>query len=112
TTEPTTYKRKKPSTLCRRLLMWCQLESNQRHKDFQSFALPTELWHPSVKNKRFCFVWECKCSFFFQIRKLFRRKNHFNLTLLLLYIDNELFELKIFFHLFFIPTGFSLIFVV
>ena len=24
---------------------WCQLESNQRHKDFQSFALPTELWH-------------------------------------------------------------------
>ena len=22
-----------------------QLESNQRHKDFQSFALPTELWH-------------------------------------------------------------------
>ncbi len=24
---------------------WCQLDSNQRHKDFQSFALPTELWH-------------------------------------------------------------------
>lgn len=24
---------------------WYQLESNQRHKDFQSFALPTELWY-------------------------------------------------------------------
>ena len=24
---------------------WSQSESNQRHKDFQSFALPTELWH-------------------------------------------------------------------
>ena len=24
---------------------WCPLESNQRHKDFQSFALPTELGH-------------------------------------------------------------------
>lgn len=28
-----------------RLSWWYQLESNQRHKDFQSFALPTELWH-------------------------------------------------------------------
>src|SRR5690606_4557732 len=28
-------------------LWWCQLDSNQRHKDFQSFALPTELWHLS-----------------------------------------------------------------
>jgi hypothetical protein len=27
-------------------LLWYQLESNQRHKDFQSFALPTELWYP------------------------------------------------------------------
>ncbi len=24
---------------------WCHLDSNQGHKDFQSFALPTELWH-------------------------------------------------------------------
>ena len=23
---------------------WRQTESNRRHKDFQSFALPTELW--------------------------------------------------------------------
>ena len=25
--------------------MWCHQESNRGHKDFQSFALPTELWH-------------------------------------------------------------------
>ena len=25
--------------------LWCHRESNQGHKDFQSFALPTELWH-------------------------------------------------------------------
>ena len=25
--------------------MWCGAESNRRHKDFQSFALPTELPH-------------------------------------------------------------------
>ena len=24
---------------------WCHRDSNQGHKDFQSFALPTELWH-------------------------------------------------------------------
>ena len=24
---------------------WCHLESNQGHMDFQSIALPTELWH-------------------------------------------------------------------
>ncbi len=27
---------------------WYQLESNQRHKDFQSFALPTELWYQTI----------------------------------------------------------------
>ncbi len=29
-------------------ILWCQLESNQRHKDFQSFALPTELWYQTI----------------------------------------------------------------
>ena len=24
---------------------WCHQESNRGHKDFQSFALPSELWH-------------------------------------------------------------------
>ena len=28
---------------------WRQTESNRRHKDFQSFALPTELWSHSIK---------------------------------------------------------------
>ncbi len=27
------------------LSKWCHHESNEGHKDFQSFALPTELWH-------------------------------------------------------------------
>ena len=27
------------------LRRWCHQESNRGHKDFQSFALPTELWH-------------------------------------------------------------------
>ena len=27
------------------LIMWYHQESNRGHKDFQSFALPTELWH-------------------------------------------------------------------
>ena len=26
-------------------MKWCHQESNRGHKDFQSFALPTELWH-------------------------------------------------------------------
>ena len=30
------------------LAKWCQQESNRGHKDFQSFALPTELWHHHV----------------------------------------------------------------
>ena len=27
------------------LYEWCHQESNRGHKDFQSCALPTELWH-------------------------------------------------------------------
>ena len=27
------------------IFKWCHHESNEGHKDFQSFALPTELWH-------------------------------------------------------------------
>ncbi len=33
------------STLFCFSLLWCHQESNRGHKDFQSFALPTELWH-------------------------------------------------------------------
>ena len=30
------------------ILLWCHQESNRGHKDFQSFALPTELWHHRI----------------------------------------------------------------
>ena len=40
-------------------LMWCHQESNRGHKDFQSFALPTELWHLAVSREKrvqkYCF---------------------------------------------------------
>lgn len=35
--------KKSKNTLKYSCLMWPELESNQRHKDFQSSALPTEL---------------------------------------------------------------------
>ena len=34
------------------ILMWCGPGLNRRHKDFQSFALPTELPHHSAKGGR------------------------------------------------------------
>ncbi len=46
--------------------MWYHQESNQGHKDFQSFALPTELWYQKAKanililNKA---VFKCFCNF-------------------------------------------------
>ena len=30
------------------ILKWYHQESNRGHKDFQSFALPTELWHHTI----------------------------------------------------------------
>ena len=41
------------------LFGWCHQESNRGHKDFQSFALPTELWHlvlGSAKVALFLFI--------------------------------------------------------
>ena len=46
--------------------MWYHQESNQGHKDFQSFALPTELWYRKAKanililNKA---LFKCFCNF-------------------------------------------------
>ena len=38
------------------LFLWCHQESNRGHKDFQSFALPTELWHLSrLRLQRYTF---------------------------------------------------------
>jgi hypothetical protein len=34
---------------------WCHQESNRGHKDFQSFALPTELWHQHFYVRNQCF---------------------------------------------------------
>ena len=31
----------------RSLLQWCHPDLNRGHTDFQSDALPTELWHPA-----------------------------------------------------------------
>ena len=40
------HKTRKASTFVVNVfLVWCHQESNRGHKDFQSFALPTELWH-------------------------------------------------------------------
>ena len=38
-------KEKKQLHCCNCFYKWCHQESNRGHKDFQSFALPTELWH-------------------------------------------------------------------
>ena len=50
------------------LLKWCHQESNRGHKDFQSFALPTELWHHYL---RFC---ECKNRLFLNIKQIYGEK--------------------------------------
>ena len=47
---------------------WCHQESNRGHKDFQSFALPTELWHHYL---RFC---ECKNRLFLNIKQIYGEK--------------------------------------
>ncbi len=46
--------------------LWCHQESNRGHKDFQSFALPTELWHPSFLTKA-----GAKVLLFFELTKYF-----------------------------------------
>ena len=46
---------------------WCHQESNRGHKDFQSFALPTELWHlASLRVQRYCKFYYC-ANFFDKI---------------------------------------------
>ncbi len=51
---------------------WCHRESNQGHKDFQSFALPTELWHQILFRTTLSFDWDCKGRHFFRTCKFFR----------------------------------------
>ena len=49
------------------IFKWCHQESNRGHKDFQSFALPTELWHRLV-----C---ECKGMAKFSIAQINQQKS-------------------------------------
>ena len=48
---------------------WYHQESNRGHKDFQSFALPTELWH------LYFLICVCKGSFFSVNTQIFQSKN-------------------------------------
>lgn len=43
-------------------LLWCHRESNQGHTDFQSVALPTELWHQP-------FFWLQRYIFFYNAQR-------------------------------------------
>ena len=55
-------------------LLWCHQESNRGHKDFQSFALPTELWHRFLFlfAHRVCFpIASAKLLPFFELCKFF-----------------------------------------
>ena len=44
------------------LRQWCHQESNRGHKDFQSFALPTELWHRKANSTQLFLFCGCKGS--------------------------------------------------
>ena len=46
---------KKPDSFENQVFKWCHQESNRGHKDFQSFALPTELWHQHSYVRNQCF---------------------------------------------------------
>ena len=66
----TTTQKKQLRFLLTAFLLWCHQESNRGHKDFQSFALPSELWHQLFK----------KLDFFLASAKvvlLFRSAKHF-----------------------------------
>ena len=70
-------KKTRESHFCNSLILWCHQESNRGHKDFQSFALPTELWH-----QRFVLFCECKGMMFFLYVQIFLRKSLKNFSLL------------------------------
>ena len=53
------------------VLLWCHRESNQGHKDFQSFARPTELWHHYLFRTTLSSDWDCKGRHFFLTYKFF-----------------------------------------
>ena len=51
--------------------LWClEPESNQRHKDFQSFALPTELSRHGAQGRKRAFILQARLK---QVSSLFWR---------------------------------------
>ncbi len=50
---------------------WYHQESNRGHKDFQSFALPTELWHQLYETNEDCSFASAKVAFLFRSTKFF-----------------------------------------
>ena len=58
-------KRKTANSLRISGLRWCHQDSNRGHTDFQSDALPTELWHQLL---RFC---DAKLGVFFELCKFY-----------------------------------------
>jgi hypothetical protein len=58
-------------------LQWCGPGSNRRHKDFQSFALPTELPHHLLFNMNsimFPSVGSANVVSFFELQNFFKNK--------------------------------------
>ncbi len=55
------------------LSLWCHRDSNQGHKDFQSFALPTELWHHRLS----LLIASAKVGNFFLLPNFFKEKFYF-----------------------------------
>gem|GEM_PF-5094150 len=56
---PLLHQQQKKSHSEEQLFLWCHQESNRGHKDFQSFALPTELWHHFCKSATVAFKQWC-----------------------------------------------------
>ena len=58
------------------LFTWCHQESNRGHKDFQSFALPTELWHlADLRVQRYYFEAKQPNFKMIKFKKLFFSQN-------------------------------------
>ena len=69
---PLLYHTKNDPSIYLSRLRWCHQESNRGHKDFQSFALPTELWHQVAFSSVSALC--CRCGLFAsaKVRQLLR----------------------------------------
>ena len=56
------YVKQKDFLVTKKSFLWCHQESNRGHKDFQSFALPTELWHQVAFSSASAVC--CRCGLF------------------------------------------------